>query len=345
MKLLGETHTLVRLEHPVEPPSQISLRRWLEHTLGSPSDRPRTELGLRLQGAFEPGAIAWISGLRVAGYTTLARKFGYQVVFDEPSAEADALFDTVFSSLRHWPEALRAARCAYWEERFCSAAHAVVTTSQIDAARIRKLVPGASVHVLPCWTDLQDSKLTDGNADGPFVTHAGSDPHEHARALRWFGENVLPRLKAAQVRDPFLAQSRILVAGLGEKQFQAAGLALYGFERLASAGDWYQALSHARGAFFPGRRGQDCRLSIVEAMSAGVPVICTGRAAEGLSLDPGQDVLLAERPDAFTSAWVRLLQGGSTSSDLARKAIETVRARYDWRAARPVLESLLQSLD
>src|SRR3979409_176040 len=63
------------------------------------------------------------------------------------------------------------------------------------------------------------------------------------------------------------------------------------------------------GAFataIPLRAGWGTRIKILEAWAAGVPVVATRIAAEGLPYRDGADLLLAEQPAAFARALVRL---------------------------------------
>lgn len=77
--------------------------------------------------------------------------------------------------------------------------------------------------------------------------------------------------------------------------------------------------------------GGGTRLKILEAMALGVPVVATPKGAEGLAVRPGEDVLLADDPEALAAHVVRLLEEPALRARLAENGRRLVRERYDWR--------------
>lgn len=80
----------------------------------------------------------------------------------------------------------------------------------------------------------------------------------------------------------------------------------------------------------PIRQGGGTRLKILEAMALGTPVVTTTKAAEGLDLTPGQEILIADTPDEFAGSVCRLLHDPVLRQQLARNARCLVERRYDW---------------
>ena len=63
----------------------------------------------------------------------------------------------------------------------------------------------------------------------------------------------------------------------------------------------------ARVSIVPLHIGGGTRLKIYEAMAAQVPVVSTTVGAEGLSVDPGRDLAIADSAEGFASAVFRRL--------------------------------------
>ena len=82
----------------------------------------------------------------------------------------------------------------------------------------------------------------------------------------------------------------------------------------------------------PLRQGGGTRLKILEAMALGTPVVATSKAAEGLDVTPGRDLLIADAPSEFAMAVIRLLSLPFLRESLARNARLLVQERYDWQA-------------
>jgi glycosyltransferase involved in cell wall biosynthesis len=81
------------------------------------------------------------------------------------------------------------------------------------------------------------------------------------------------------------------------------------------------------GAFataIPLRAGSGTRIKILEAWAAGVPVVASRIAAEGLPYRDGHDLLLAEQPGEFARALVRLWSNRQLAAELARAGRQTV---------------------
>lgn len=92
----------------------------------------------------------------------------------------------------------------------------------------------------------------------------------------------------------------------------------------------------------PLQSGAGTKLRVVEAMAAGVPVIGTPLAWEGLdALRPGEHGLAVQQPQAFVEAICRLAHDGVRRRQLAQQARTVVERHYSWRT---ITDQLAQSL-
>jgi glycosyltransferase involved in cell wall biosynthesis len=94
----------------------------------------------------------------------------------------------------------------------------------------------------------------------------------------------------------------------------------------------------------PLRQGAGTRLKILEAMALGTPVISTSKGAEGLDVEPGRHLLIADRPEDFAAQTVRLLRDRQLREKLALAANQLVRERYDWANIGGQLRDLFDNL-
>ena len=94
----------------------------------------------------------------------------------------------------------------------------------------------------------------------------------------------------------------------------------------------------------PLRIGSGTRLKILEALAMGKAIVSTSVGAEGLDLKDGEEIFIADEPNAFADAVTRLL----TDPALRRRIGENGRARveqdYDWRSIGEKLHTLYESL-
>lgn len=77
--------------------------------------------------------------------------------------------------------------------------------------------------------------------------------------------------------------------------------------------------------------GGGTRLKILEAMALGTPVVSTSKGAEGLDVTPGKDILIADEPQAFADAVLRLLRDAGLRAWLSENGRRLVREKYDWQ--------------
>ena len=82
----------------------------------------------------------------------------------------------------------------------------------------------------------------------------------------------------------------------------------------------------------PLKSGSGTRLKILDAMAMGIPVVSTSIGAEGLDVKHGENILLADFPDEFCSAILKLLRDNEFSRLVIHKASELVRQKYAWKS-------------
>jgi glycosyltransferase involved in cell wall biosynthesis len=94
----------------------------------------------------------------------------------------------------------------------------------------------------------------------------------------------------------------------------------------------------------PLRIGGGTRLKIFEAMAMGKAVVSTTVGAEGLPVVNGEHVLLADEPNTFARAVVRLLRDADRRTALETAARTLVVEQYDWSAVAGSLEGALHAV-
>ena len=93
----------------------------------------------------------------------------------------------------------------------------------------------------------------------------------------------------------------------------------------------------------PLRVGGGTRLKIYEAMATGKAVVSTSIGAEGLDVHSGKDILLADDPNSFSAAVLRLLNDPQLRRRYETSAAE-LAANYDWSVIATRFEKVLASV-
>lgn len=145
-------------------------------------------------------------------------------------------------------------------------------------------------------------------------------------AMQWFLVEVWPRIRAQAPK------ATLAITGSTEG-VDLAGLALDGSVTLLGyVEDVRIPVAGAAVAVAPIRQGGGTRLKILEAMALGTPVVATSKGAEGLDVADGEHLLLADDPQRFADAVLRLLADDVLAARLRRNARQLVEERYDWDA-------------
>jgi glycosyltransferase involved in cell wall biosynthesis len=103
-------------------------------------------------------------------------------------------------------------------------------------------------------------------------------------------------------------------------------------------------LARADIAIVPLRYGSGTRLKILESFAHRVPVVSTSIGAEGLQVEDGVHLLLADDPDTFAAACQRLLREPDLRKRLVDAAEERYLAFYECSIARVRIQSLVREL-
>jgi glycosyltransferase involved in cell wall biosynthesis len=149
----------------------------------------------------------------------------------------------------------------------------------------------------------------------------------------WFLQEIYP-----QVQQQF-PEVRLTITGdhANLPLPQASNVTLTGFVddvRPIVASSWISLV--------PVREGAGTRLKILEAMAMGVPVVSTSKGAEGLEVNNGEHLLIADSAQDFADAVVRLLKEPEVRKDLVFRARKLIEMNYDTQAVVPKFENLVQ---
>jgi glycosyltransferase involved in cell wall biosynthesis len=105
-------------------------------------------------------------------------------------------------------------------------------------------------------------------------------------------------------------------------------------------------MDRAAAYIVPIRIGGGTRLKIYEAMAMELPTISTTVGAEGLPVEDGKHILLADSPEAFAAAVVKLLTRPEIGRELGMASGSLVRERFGWRGvADKFIEVISGGLD
>jgi glycosyltransferase involved in cell wall biosynthesis len=103
-------------------------------------------------------------------------------------------------------------------------------------------------------------------------------------------------------------------------------------------------LAGAAVCCIPLAAGSGTKYKVLEALSAGVPVVCTRLALEGLDVRDGDHVVVADSDPELAAALCSLLADPGRSAAMAARARQEVEKRHAWDAILPSLDPWLEEI-
>lgn len=219
-------------------------------------------------------------------------------------------------------------------------ARMVTVCSDLDADRIRRRRGAAQVMVIP-------NTVPDRLPLAPAPAHPGLtllflgamnyEPNEDA-AL-YFVQDILPLLK-----QQLAGQVRLMIVGRAPTP---AVLALQQDGCVQVRADVPEVDSYYQQAdivVVPIRFGGGTRIKIIEALAMGRPVVSTTLGAEGLGLQDGHDVLIADTAAAFAQACRRLGGDAGQRAAIVAAGLGTFQHRFSDVRVRSRVAGRLQAL-
>jgi sugar transferase (PEP-CTERM/EpsH1 system associated) len=326
----------------------------------------RPDMGLRLESATayarllallqeEEYDLFQAEGIEMAGYGLFAVEHQPQarLVFDDHNAEyllqqRSAQVD--LAKPMRWPAALYSliqwAKLRRYEQMVCSRSDAVVAVSEPDRSALVELVPDRLVDVVPNGIDLDEYPYpppVQPIPSSPTLVFTGKmDYRPNVDAILWFAQQVLPRIHEPR------PDVRLQVVGMNPHRRLERLAGQTGIEITGAVEDVQPYIYGAAVYVVPLRVGGGTRFKVLEALASGKPMVSTALGIEGLNLQDGRELLIADEPETFADAVLLLLEdqasGGEFCAELAEAGRGFVESHFAWEQIVPRLERVYQAV-
>jgi glycosyltransferase involved in cell wall biosynthesis len=205
---------------------------------------------------------------------------------------------------------------------------ACTVVSERERALLREVAPDYDpVEVIPNCINLADYRDIHPPKEPATLIFTGAFTYGvNYDAMVWFLGEIYPLVQRV------VPDVRLVITGnhAGKPLPPAENVTLTGY-----IDDVKTPVAAAAVSLVPIRQGGGTRLKILEAMALGTPVVSTTKGAEGLEVTAGEHLLLADTPEEFAAAVVRLLKSPALRQNLVNNACHLVQQQYDWATAMP----------
>ena len=241
---------------------------------------------------------------------------------------------SVRSRLARYQACLNASDWRRFQESVAADVEKVVIASDVDAARSGL----SNVTVIPNTYPRPERPVGNPAAAGPPVLlfQGSLEYPPNIDAAQWLATSIAPLVRAVVPAEVRL---------VGRPAVNVTQLHLEGvLTVVGEVPSMDEELARATVAVVPVRFGSGTRVKILESFAHRVPVVSTTLGAEGLDVEDGVHLLLADEPEELAAAAVRLLGDAGLRVRLTEAAEELYLDRYDGRLANQGVRHLVEDV-
>lgn len=358
----GEQADAVALEKLVKQVIVLDLPKWRSFwncLLALPSEKPlqsvycwQPALARQLSGMFAGGArpfdIIHVEHIRGVRYgQALKAQTDIPVVWDSVDC-ISFLFEQAVAQAKsgfgRFMTRLDLNRTRHFEGHVVDAFDQVLVTSPADREAFIRLRPSTAaeppITVLPNGVDLdkfQPEPSLERSA-ATIIVSGKMSYHANVSMVLHLAENIMPQVWQQR------PEAKLMVVGKDphpsiQKLTTNPQVVVTG---TVPAIEPY--LQRATISVAPIPYGAGIQNKVLEAMACATPVVVSAQAAKAITAVPGQDYLVADRPDAFAEAILRLLNDVELRKKMGEQGRAFMEQHHDWRQIALKLEQQYAAL-
>lgn len=224
----------------------------------------------------------------------------------------------------------------YIENKFLRTFDHVLICSEDDKRTLDQRNPIATVHVIPNGVpidEIYDQSNQQEMINILFVGSMSYGPNEDG--VLWFFDKIYN-----SIREKTNIDFSIFVVGFYPSQ---KVLDLQKNENVTVTGGVPSVIPYYQKSNFviaPIRYGGGTRIKILEAMSLNRAVVSTTIGAEGLDVENGKDIIIADTPDEFADSCIKLIENDDFRSNISIAGRKTVEEKYSSQIIEKTLRQL-----
>jgi glycosyltransferase involved in cell wall biosynthesis len=213
-----------------------------------------------------------------------------------------------------------------FERHMCQQFDAVVAVSEQDRLVFERDFGVKNVYAIPTGVDTTFFSPNGMKPRENSLVYVGAmDWLPNEDAIVFFAQYILPYVRAA------IPNVTLDIVGRNPSNYIQRILEEYPEITIVGRVEDVRPYISQQSVFvLPLRIGGGTRIKVYEAMAMGKPIVSTRVGAEGLPVEHGKHLLLADQPEEFAESVVYLLRDPIARNELGRSAREFVETRCGW---------------
>ena len=213
-----------------------------------------------------------------------------------------------------------------YERRKCPQTNPNIVVSELDKRRLNNIVPRIPIETIPNGVDIHYFRpFHEQRTPKSLIFAGGMSWYPNRDAMTYFCQQIWPVLKRNEPHTVFTIVGRNPPVKIIKMAKKDAYLKVTGY-----VDDVRKYLNRAEVYVCPIRDGGGTRLKILDALSAGLPVVATSFSCEGLDVTPEKNVLIADAPHEFVHQIQRIFYDERLKKQLQTESRKLVEKKYSW---------------
>ncbi len=234
-----------------------------------------------------------------------------------------------------WLYGAEGRRLASLEHRWIRDFDATILISNAEAKTVRLLAPKGKLRIITNGVDLPEQNESGciERTGAPTIGFVGLlNYRPNVDAVCWFVEHCW-----REIRDVHPTARFRVVGRSPTRQIQQLSSAP-GVEIVGPVQNVQEELQRFDVSVAPMRTARGLQNKVLEAMAAGLPVVLTAKAAEGIDAIDGREYLIVDQPDRMIRCILQLLREPAKRFGIGQAARQFVASRHRWDDALRPLE-------
>jgi len=210
-------------------------------------------------------------------------------------------------------------------------------TTKAERATLAGLALGTKTGWFPNGVDAEKFAPTDEPYDRDLLCFVGRmDYYPNQDAMFDFTKNVLPLI---QRRRP---STKLVIVGADPSPPVLALGKLPGVEVTGSVPKVQPYVRKAACTVAPLNVARGTQNKILESLAMGVPVVSSTLAAAGVDCEANEHLLVADKPEEYADACIRLLDSEDARRELSEAGRQRMLTNHSWSSSMKRLDAIIE---
>jgi glycosyltransferase involved in cell wall biosynthesis len=249
------------------------------------------------------------------------------------------LWETMAPGLKKWLLGRDWRLLKQYEGEICRRFDGLLTVSKEDKFALQEAAgQSLGATVIPIAIDTDKVVKVSRGAEADHILHIGTmfwPPN--IDGILWFLREIFPLIQSQRPKTTFDVVGAKPPPEIMAYNSNGSGVNVIGY--VVDPTPYYEA---AGVVVVPLRAGGGMRVKILNALAQGLPIVSTTLGCEGIAVESGRHLLVADTPESFAQATLSLLEDKRLANELSRNGRHLIQSTYDYRVACHPIEALYQ---